>query len=170
MPRNHVTRATAGASFPAPEHDHQTCYGSAVARAEQAFEAHGLRLTELRRKVFAEIAGSHHALGAYDVLEMLARKGDRLAPISVYRAIEALLGAGVIHRLESRNAFFACHDAHASGEARLVLACEACSRVAEVDGAGVLREIGIAIEAAAFQPRRMVVEVSGLCRDCRTAP
>ena len=40
------------------------------------------------------------------------RKGTRLAPISVYRALDALLEAGVVHRLESKNAYFACSRLH----------------------------------------------------------
>ena len=58
--------------------------------------------------MFEEIAATHASIGAYDILAKLAEKGTRLAPISVYRAIDALLEAGVIHRLESKNAFFAC--------------------------------------------------------------
>ena len=101
-------------AFPAPGHNHMTCLSDAMHRAERAFDAKGLRMTELRRRVFEEIADSHHAVGAYDVLERLGKKGGtRLAPISVYRAIDALLAAGVIHRLESKNAFFACHAPHA---------------------------------------------------------
>jgi len=167
MPKDPSHRAAANPSFPTPEHDHRTCFGSAVARAERAFEAQGLRLTELRRRVFEEIAASHHAVGAYDVLDRLARKGGRLAPISVYRAIDALIAAGVIHRLESRNAFFACHTSHAEAHPKLVLACETCHRVAEVDGTSVFREMVAAVDAAAFVPRQTVVEISGVCRHCR---
>jgi hypothetical protein len=54
--------------------------------------------------VFGEIAASHKAIGAYEVLDKLAARGERLAPISVYRAIDALLAAGIVHRFESRNA------------------------------------------------------------------
>lgn len=134
-------------------------------RAETAFQEKGLRLTELRRRVFEVIAGSHHAIGAYDILERLAEKGSRLAPISVYRAIDALLSAGVIHRLESRNAFFACHSAH--DHRQLVLACERCGRVAEVPGKPVFEAIASAAKEARFQPAHTVTEVAGLCADCQ---
>ena len=67
-----------------------------------------MRLTDLRRRVLAEISGSHRAVGAYDVQQSLAAKGIRLAPISIYRALDALVAAGIVHRLESRNAYFAC--------------------------------------------------------------
>jgi len=156
------------AAFPSPHHNHSSCVARALERAEQAFEAKGMRLTDLRRQVLEEIAGSHHAIGAYDVLERLAQKGSRLAPISVYRAIDALLNAGIIHRLESRNAFFACHVSHSKEHDQIVLTCERCGRVAEVPGERVFEAIASAARGAAFTPERTVAEVSGVCADCRT--
>jgi Fur family zinc uptake transcriptional regulator len=141
----------------------------ALDRAQRAFEQQGLKLTDLRRRVFEEIAGSHHAIGAYDVLNRLANKGNRLAPISVYRAIDALLNAGVIHRLESKNAFFACHSVHAAERDQLILACEQCGRVAEVAGGPVFEEISAAAKKAHFSPGRIVAEVTGLCSDCASS-
>ncbi len=157
------------AAFPTPGHNHSPCMKQAIDRAQRAFEDKGLRLTDLRRRVFQEIAGSHHAVGAYDILERLGEQGERLAPISVYRAIDALLSAGVIHRLESRNAFFACHAAHSDETELLVLACERCSRVAEVAGGPVFDAIAKAARDARFALSRTVAEVSGLCADCQAA-
>jgi Fur family transcriptional regulator, zinc uptake regulator len=108
--------------FPAPEHDHEVCLDRAMERARAAFADKGLRLTPLREQVFQAIAAaSHRAIGAYEVLDRLAVQGERLAPISVYRAIDALVAAGIVHRFESRNAFFACHARHE--QRQLVLAC-----------------------------------------------
>lgn len=162
-----MTDASAFPAFPPPGHNHGSCVALALERAERAFEEKGLRLTDLRRRVLEEIAGSHHAIGAYDVLERLGQKGSRLAPISVYRAIDALLSAGVIHRLESRNAFFACHVTHAADRDQLILACERCGRVAEVPGKPVFDAIAGAARKVLFQPRHTVAEVSGICADCR---
>lgn len=159
-----ISPATA---FPPPGHNHTSCLAVALDRAEIAFEDKGLRLTDLRRRVLEVIAGSHHAIGAYDILEKLREKGKRLAPISVYRAIDALLSAGVIHRLESRNAFFACHVAHAADREQLILACERCGRVAEVPGGPVFEAIASAAKDARFQPAHTVAEVAGVCADCR---
>lgn len=158
--------------FPAPEHDHGLCEKEAMERAQKAFEAKSMKLTPLRQAVFEQIAGSHRAVGAYDILENLAAKGERLAPISVYRAIDALVEVGLVHRFESRNAFFACRTGH--DKRQLVLACEACGRVAEVSGDQVFTGIDQASKAAAFSPRTAIVEVWGLCAACvaagRTAP
>jgi Fur family zinc uptake transcriptional regulator len=154
-------------AFPVPKHNHGRCQSAALRRAQRLFDAKGLKLTELRRRVFEEISASHEALGAYEILDRLASKGPRLAPISVYRAIDALLEAGAVHRLESRNAFFACHAAHAPDRNQLILACERCGRVAEIEGEPVFAAIAQAVARAAFAPRRTVAEVSGECADCR---
>ena len=160
-----MTQAVASNAFPAPEHDHDLCLEEAMERARAAFETKGLKLTPLRRSVFREIAASQHkAIGAYEVLDRLAARGERLAPISVYRAIEALVAAGIVHRFESRNAFFACHAGHETR--RLVLACETCGRVAEVDGDRVFGAIDKSAASAGFSARSAVVEVWGLCASC----
>ena len=156
-------------AFPNPGHNHVGCLAQTLERAEAAFMAKGMRLTDLRRRVFEEIAGSHHAVGAYDVLARIGSKGTRLAPISVYRAIEALMEAGVVHRLESRNAYFACHATHAPERQQLVLACGQCGTVAEVSGDAVFEAISRLSAASSFAPRTMVVEVAGLCGHCARA-
>lgn len=140
----------------------------AVERANQAFAEKNLRFTKLRQDVFEEIAATHASIGAYEILAKLADKGTRLAPISIYRAIDALLEAGVIHRLESKNAFFACRRLdHRTGRRPIFLSCEKCNAVQEVDSEGIFDTIDRLARDAAFQPRVKFVEVSGLCRSCQ---
>jgi len=165
-----MAHARAAKAFPGPDHDHHSCLELTMARADHAFESSGLRLTPLRRRVLEEIASSHHAVGAYEILDRLARKGgSRLAPISVYRALDALLEAGIVHRLESRNAFFACLVPHAGDRHQIVLACERCGMVAEVPGEPVFQGIAGAARTAGFVPSRSVVEVAGECGRCSAA-
>ena len=156
--------------FPDPAHDHQPCLADTLRRAEQAYQAMGMRLTPLRKQVLAEVANSHSAVGAYDVLDRLSRRtGKRMAPISVYRALDSLVESGLVHRLESRNAFFACHAPHAAEPRQIVLACEGCGMVAEVRGDEVFDEIGQRARIAGFSPSRMLVEISGTCARCHKA-
>src|SRR5262245_60066996 len=94
--------------FPAPDHDHDRCSTDAMAIAEAVCEERGQRLTAIRRKVLAVLLGSHKPLGAYEIIEQLAPKGKsgpRPAPITAYRALEFLRENGLVHRIESRNAF-----------------------------------------------------------------
>src|SRR5262245_21872783 len=163
-----MTTTLPSKAFPAPGHDHEVCLDRAMERARAAFAAKGLRLTPLREAVFQAIAAtSHRAIGAYEVLDRLATHGERLAPISVYRAIDALVAAGIVHRFESRNAFLACHAAHE--QRQLILACERCGSVAEVDGAPVFAAIDRVADGASFSAssdKGAVVEVWGQCANC----
>lgn len=156
--------------FPDPAHDHVSCVHDVLRRAEEAFAKIGMRMTPLRRRVLEKIAGSHAAIGAYDLLEKLAKPGERrLAPISVYRALDSLVEAGLVHRLESRNAFFACHAPHAGDRRRVVLACTKCGAVAEMAGDEVFSILGDIAGGAGFSPERVMVEVMGACSRCQAA-
>lgn len=141
---------------------------SSVDRAGVIFGEKNLRFTELRRKVFEEIASTTASVGAYEVLDRLAKKGTRLAPISVYRALDALLEAGVVHRLESKNAYFACRRLHQprTGRRPMFLSCEVCRAVTETDGEEIFSSIDAAARGAKFEPRVRFVEVTGTCPDC----
>lgn len=162
-----MARRTSNVAFPDPDHNHGSCQTALLHRASEQFEARGMKLTDLRRRVLEEIAASHQALGAYDILDRLASKGPRLAPISVYRAIDALHEAGLVHRLESRNAFFACHTGHAPERDQVILSCDRCGRVAELAGEQVFAALKAVVDTARFDVRRMVTEVSGICATCR---
>lgn len=162
-----MTEGAAKHAIPTPSLQNDRRLAKAVERANQAFMEKSLRFTKLRQDVFQEIAATYTSIGAYDVLARLAEKGTRLAPISVYRAIDALLEAGVIHRLESKNAYFACRKLdHSLGRRPIFLSCEKCNVVQEVDSEGIFETIDRLARAANFQPRVKFVEVSGLCRQC----
>ncbi|MGQ0673987.1 MAG: Fur family transcriptional regulator [Hyphomicrobium sp.] len=164
-----MSEETAKTYFPAPGQQTVRRLAQAVEKATEAFDSKKLRFTTLRQKVFEEIAATNTSIGAYEILDRLATKGTRLAPISVYRAIDALMEAGVIHRLESKNAFFACRRLHhdfEKGKRPLILACEKCGAVAEVESEGIFDTIDKVARGASFKPRVKFVEVSGTCPRC----
>jgi len=152
--------------FPDPGHNHVACLTLTLDRAKTAFETQGLRLTDLRLRVFKQIAASHHAVGAYDIIDQLSQTGTRLAPVSVYRAIDALIEAGVVHRLESKNAYFACHANHASQRQNIILSCGTCGIIAEVDGEAVFTALDTLATSENFTQSSRIVEVTGRCAHC----
>jgi Fur family zinc uptake transcriptional regulator len=153
--------------FPTPGHDHSSCVEQAVARARAICTEKAVRLTPLREAVLRVLLSSHKALGAYEIIEQLQRQGRRLAPISVYRIIDVLLETGLAHRLESRNAYFACLSDHNDTNSLLVLVCEGCRRVAETEAPEAWREIKTMIQSNGFAVSDTVLEVQGTCPDCR---
>jgi Fur family zinc uptake transcriptional regulator len=154
------------AVFPAPGHDHGRCSTDAMAVAQARCVERGQRLTPIRRDVLAALLVSHQPLGAYEIMERLAPKGPRPAPITVYRALEFLRENGFVHRIESRNAFVACVHTHVDGELVVFLICERCGAVGEASSAEVAAKLKAAARAAGFTPKSPVIEISGICTHC----
>src|SRR5262249_46344853 len=98
--------------FPAPDHDHARCSADAMAHAGAIGGERGERLPPMRRRGRETPAASHKPLGAYEIMDEVARSGPRPAPITVYRALDFLRLNGLVHRIESRNAFVACGRNH----------------------------------------------------------
>ncbi len=155
------------AVFPAPDHDHDRCSHDAMAVAEAVCLQRGQRLTTIRRKVLDELLASHKPLGAYEIIDRLARRGARPAPITAYRALEFLRENGLVHRIESRNAFIACVRNHIAGELVVFMICEHCGAVGEASSVDLAATLSSAAKAAGFAPKSPVIEISGVCTHCR---
>lgn len=134
--------------------------------AEETCRVTGLALTPLRRRVFAELAAAGGPLGAYDLVERLGRE-RRIAPISVYRALDFLIETGLIHRIATRNTYLPCHHVHETHDQTVFLVCTSCGGVDEVSAPTVARELDGTAAAAGFTPGRRAVEVEGECASCR---
>ncbi len=157
------------AVFPAPGHDHDRCTSDAMAVAETRCNDRGQRLTPIRRDVLAALLASHRPLGAYEIMERVSPAGPRPAPITVYRALEFLRENGLVHRIESRNAFVACVHAHAAGDLVVFLICERCGMVGEAASTEVALTVKSAAQAVGFTPKSPVIEVGGICTHCGNA-
>ena len=155
--------------FHAPDHDHDRCTADALAHAEALCAQRAQRLTPLRRQVLEVLLGSHKPLGAYEIIDHAAQTGARPAPITIYRALDFLRDNGLVHRIESRNAFIACVNNHATGDLVVFLICERCGEVGEAQSATIAGELKSAARAAGFTPKAPVIEVSGICANCRAA-
>ena len=152
--------------FPAPDHDHGSCASAAITHAEQLCTARAQRLTPMRRHVLEALLASHRPLGAYEIMERLAHR-SRPAPITVYRALDFLRDNGLVHRIESRNAFVACVHHHADSDPVVFLICERCGTVGEAPGGAVAETLKGSCRAAGFTPKSPVIEIAGICSHCR---
>lgn len=154
--------------FPATGHDHQSCVEDALARATQVCEERRVRLTPLRRRVLEIVWGSHKPVGAYEILNVLNGERGGGAPPTVYRALEFLLENGLIHRIESLNAFVGCAKP-GTDHPWQILICRGCGRAAEISDDDLAAAVSNAAERAGFTIQRRTIELAGLCPACRSA-
>ncbi|MBD3662877.1 transcriptional repressor [Sulfitobacter sp. TSTF-M16] len=149
-------------------HDHRQCVTSTLAKAETHCANAGLRLTPVRRRALEILLAEHRALGAYDLLAVLAKEGLGAQPPVAYRALDFLVSAGFAHKIEALNAYIAC--AHLGADhAPAFLICRTCRSVAETDTAPAKGRLGEAARAAGFEIERTVIEATGLCPSCQDA-
>jgi Fur family zinc uptake transcriptional regulator len=154
------SRPTAGHDH-APGHDHDRCIDQALDRAARLCARRGARLTELRRRVLELVWQKHAAVKAYDVLEQLG--GAK--PPTVYRALEFLIAHGLVHRLESLNAYVGCPQPEASHSGYFLI-CDLCGDVAEFESVAIEAAIGHQADDLGFATRDSTVEVHGRCQQC----
>jgi Fur family zinc uptake transcriptional regulator len=156
----------APSAFPPATHNHDDCVATAITTAENLCRERGLRFTALRQRVLTLVWNSHKPVGAYDILEMLSEEGKRAAPPTVYRALDFLIEAGLVHRLASLNAFIGCPDP-ARSHAGQFLICNRCRGVAELDDAELEELVGGKAAQQGFKALHQVLEIEGVCSACQ---
>lgn len=110
---------------------------------------------------------SHRPIGAYDILAGLGGATRAAAPPTVYRALEFLIEAGLVHRLDSLNAFIGCPDPGRRHTGQFLI-CRECRTVTELGDAEIDQLVGKKAQALGFTAVRQILEIEGVCKDCRT--
>ncbi len=148
------------------QHDHDNCVSSALDSAETYCADNKLQLTPARRRVLEILLEEHRAMGAYDVLAILASEGLGSQPPVVYRALDFLDSHGFVHKIERLNAWLACShpgDSHSP----VFLICRDCGAVAE--SAMPAHDLRDAARNVGFKIETTVIEAEGLCPTCQKA-
>ena len=137
-------------------------------RIEKLCAERGMRFTKIRERVLTLVWSGHQPIGAYAILKALQSEYPRAAPPTVYRALDFLIEIGLIHRIESMNAFVGCThpDERHAGQ---FLICENCGAAAELDDPQINDAVQRTAGALGFLAQRQMIEVTGLCPDCRPA-
>ncbi len=166
----------AKASFAGAHHDHGTCIKDALATAARLCTKRGARLTPLRRRVLELIwrghtTGSHTPVRAYDLLARLPTKNNTdktrpAAPPTVYRALAFLHAQGLIHRIESLNAYVGCMNPEGTHGGQFLI-CSDCGAAAEVHDPRVDAAVARRAKELGFSVRRKTIEVEGVCPPCQ---
>ncbi len=134
-------------------------------QAETLCQRRGVRLTTQRRRVLRAVCGAGRPVGAYDILAALRTELPRVAPPTVYRALEFLQRQGLVHKLQTLHAYVGCaHPDHPHASQFLI--CTDCGEVEEIADAAIADSLGQAAAASGFQPTHGVVELTGTCADC----
>ncbi len=124
-------------------------------------------LTKNQKLVFNVLSEEKGPLSAYSILDDLRDEGFR-APLQVYRALEKLIEMGLVHRLDSMNAFIACcHPNCENHNTSAFTICQECGNVQEIYDQDLIGKISDIAQNTLFQLQGTTVELRGLCKNCR---
>lgn len=152
--------------------DHQHCIDTALKSAEDICLRQKARLTTQRREILQLVWKSHRPLGAYTLIdELSAIHGKKIAPPTVYRALDFLIEMGLIHRINSLNAYIGCpdpkaHDQSSSG-LNYFFICKQCHDAQEIINDPLSESIETLSLQQGFKAQQQWLEVTGVCQHCQ---
>ena len=106
-------------------------------------------------------------LKAYSILFNVQKKGIN-APQQIYRALDKLIEAGKIHKIESKNAFVACKNSNCEvSKATAFSICENCEIVDEISDTKLSKYLSKFNNKKGMKFKRFNLEFFGLCKKCK---
>lgn len=121
-------------------------------------------LSQTQTRVLELLSTAAKPLSAYDLLGQLRGEGIT-APPTVYRALDKLVREGLVHRIESLNAFVACVTPHHHETATFAI-CDHCGLVLELTDKPLQDQLVAVSARSGFHATRMMVELRGHCAAC----
>lgn len=126
-------------------------------------------LTKNQSIVLAALKDRDTPMTAYEILALdEVRDAGLKAPLTIYRALDKLIEAGLVHRLETINAFVACERCPHPGPAGFAI-CEKCRKTVELTLTDCESHLTENARRAGFRVDAMNVEMRGRCADCRSS-
>ena len=157
---------SSSAKFHAQSHNHTHCIDNALEKAFSLCQQQNLRFTPIRQRVLELVWKSHQPIVAYDILENLREiKTNAQAP-TVYRALEFLLEHGLVHKIESLNAFVGCDHPDKTHVSQFLI-CSNCGQTIELDDALIQQTIEQQATKTGFKISKQTIEINGLCPSCQ---
>ena len=125
-----------------------------------------VNLTKNQALVMNALKNADAPLSAYTLLDELRAEGFR-APLQVYRALDKLVEFGMVHRLESLNAFVACSDPRCNDhKTTAFMICDTCGQVNEISDPKLTNQLQNLAQNSDFSVKKSTIELSGSCQDC----
>ncbi len=121
-------------------------------------------LSARQQSVYDCLKNSTTPKGAYELLECLRADGFK-APTQVYRVLNSLIALGLVHKVDSLNAFVACTEDH-HHSASIIAICDQCHSYRELSSETLDVLFKNLPDDRDFKARQMTIELKGSCSEC----
>ena len=134
-------------------------------RAAERLVERGVRPTQQRLRVLAELMDERNDATAQELHARLRARGERIGLATVYRTLSVLVDEGIVDALshhDGERCYRLCGAEHHHH-----LVCTRCHRVVELTDCGIGDWLERAAHEQGFLATEHSLEVSGLCAACR---
>ena len=135
-------------------------------KAENFCNSHQYRFTKPRAEILKIMLLSNKPMGAYDILEELAKIINNPKPPTVYRAIEFWQEHGFIHKIESLSSYIACDAGHRHQGSQFII-CDDCGISIETHLCNPPEEFKNSVLENNFTLSSWNLEIHGFCKNCK---
>ena len=119
-----------------------------------------------RDAVLRVLCAAGRPLTAYEILARV-RGCSVNAPTTVYRLLEQLIGEGIVHRIESINAFVACDQGCCPDRNKAVFSiCDDCGKTREFADSQIFAILRRQAQMLDFELQSTTLEMRGKCASC----
>jgi Fur family transcriptional regulator, zinc uptake regulator len=147
-------------------HHHSPSVEKVLEKTERYLSQQGGRMTCVRREIVARMVELGEPKTAYKILDAANKKRKvKLSAISVYRTLDFLMDAGVVLKLESKNAFQLCLNGKPE-HGHLMMICDKCGHVREIEDRKLSTTLANTAKKNGHRLKHHVIELHGVCRSC----
>jgi Fur family transcriptional regulator, ferric uptake regulator len=132
----------------------------------EALKGAGYRITQPRQAVLQVLQEQELGLSPEEIHRLAKLVYAPLGLVTVYRTLEILDELGMVRRLHGEDH---CHRYASAVPERHYLVCDGCHRVLEFPCNGLDALIESVQEQTGYRVTQHLLELSGLCPDCRTS-
>lgn len=133
-----------------------------------ALAQRGYRLTDARREVLVALVSAGGHVSADELVEHLHDGGSRIGRMTVYRTLDLLTELGLVRPVYQGTG--AAHFILLVNGHHHHLVCTGCNQVIEFDSC-ILPDLERRLrQNSEFEVKGHLLEIFGLCRNCRKAP
>ena len=152
--------------FPLKTHNHSQCVAQALLKASTLCAQQSLRFTPIRKKVLELIWAEHAPVSAYALLEGLRQTRDNAQAPTIYRALDFLLQHGLVHKIESLNAYAGCDQPEHRHPGQFLI-CLNCQQIVELNDQKIDSVINKQAILNHFMITEQTIELKGYCSSCK---
>lgn len=143
-----------------------------IEKARQDCKQAGHRLTPKRENVLRLMERNEQPESAYELADRYKQTyGENLSAMSVYRILNVLIDAGLVHKLECNNQYVLCSHItcqHEHQQAQFLI-CDRCHKAEEVGiSPSLMRQLTSSVANSGFKIKNLQLELHGVCRECQT--